>query len=102
MQYADVWHERAFTREEKLQLMLVAAAEPARFTNRVVSGGAMDNFKPRGFADTDWPGLDELFTFQSNGVVTYRDAFVYGTSHEQIGERIRNWLTLPEEQARRA
>ena len=42
----------------------------------------MDPLKPPGFAGTDWPGVTELLTFRSNGIVTYRDDFAYATTRE--------------------
>jgi hypothetical protein len=98
--YADVWQEQAFTRSEKLQLALVAAASP-HFRFREVDGSGMDRVKPAGFIGTDWPAIDELFTFRSNGIVTYRDAFVYATDRNLISTRIKTWLGLPDEQARK-
>ena len=97
--YADVWREGAFTRREKLALVEAAAADPLRLTYQAVAGHGMDRFKPFGFAGTDWPGIDQLFTFRFNGIVTYRDSFVYTTSPDVLRDRIRRWLALPPEAA---
>src|SRR5829696_8222943 len=59
----------------------------------------MDRLKPVGFAGTDWPGVHELFTFRSNGIVTYRDEFAYATRRETMASGIRRWLTLPPDQS---
>jgi predicted helicase len=98
--YADAWREGAFTRREKLDLALAAAEDPNRLNNGDVTGSGMARFKPVGFAGTDWPGLDELFTFRANGIVTYRDEFVYAPDREMLEARIQRWLSLPLEQAR--
>ncbi|MGH7065963.1 MAG: type ISP restriction/modification enzyme, partial [Stellaceae bacterium] len=97
--YADAWQEAAFTRTDKLKLASAAAADPSLLQYRRVPGRDMDPLKPPGFASTDWPGIDELLTFRSNGIVTYRDDFVYATTQMAIAERIENWLALPPEQA---
>ena len=100
VRYADVWAEGAFSREDKLQFARAAAVDSAIVHDRPVEGTGMDRLKPYGFSGTDWPGVEELFTFRSNGIVTYRDSFVYATTHEALRTRIQNWLTLPLEQAR--
>lgn len=102
VEYADAWAERAFTRAEKLRLVADAAAHPGRIAYRRVEGAGMDPLKPQGFAGTDWPGVDELLRFRSNGVVTYRDDFAYATTRAGLEGRIRRWLELPLEQAKRA
>jgi predicted helicase len=93
--YADIWTARVFTRSAKLDLAARAAAEPELLQYRSVSGRDMDPLKPPGFAETDWPGIDELLTFRSNGIVTYRDDFVYATSSEILANRVQAWLQLP-------
>jgi hypothetical protein len=93
--YSDVWTTRAFTRTAKLELASRAAAEPELLRYRPVPGSDMDPLKPPGFAETDWPGVDELLTFRSNGIVTYRDDFVYATAAETLANRIQAWLRLP-------
>ncbi len=94
VRYADVWARGAFRRRDKLALAARAAAEPDALTYREVPGTGMARFKPPGFAGRDWPSMNELFRFRSNGVVTYRDKFAYGFSEEQISLRIQRWLTL--------
>jgi predicted helicase len=91
--YADVWAESAFTREDKLELARAAAVNPTLLHYRAVEGTGMDRLKPFGFSGTDWPGINELFTFRSNGTVTYRDEFVYATTRGELRARIQNWLT---------
>ena len=49
----------------------------------------MAPLKPPGFEAYDWPGIDELFTFRSNGIVTYRDDFVYATTSKSLTRRIQ-------------
>jgi hypothetical protein len=100
VQYADAWRERAFTRREKLRLASEAAANSQVLQYRPVLGTDMDPLKPPGFAEADWPGVDEVLTFRSNGVVTYRDDFVYSTTYAALASRIQRWLHLPPEQAK--
>jgi predicted helicase len=101
VQYADAWREQAFTRSDKFSLAAAAATDPGRVTYRPVRGQDMDPLKPTGFADVDWPSVAELLTFQSNGIVTYRDEFVYATRREVLTGRIRQWLQLPDDRATR-
>ena len=100
VEYADAWAARAFTRAEKLRLATAAADDPAALAFRPVPGQDMDRLKPPGFVDTDWPGVDELLLFRSNGIVTYRDDFAYAPTREAIANRIQRWLTLPLDEAR--
>ena len=100
VEYADAWEVRAFTRAEKLRLAAAATDDPALLRCRPVPGGDMDPLKPPGFAGQDWPGVDELFRFRSNGIVTYRDDFSYAPTAAALAARIQRWLALPFEQAR--
>jgi predicted helicase len=97
--YTDAWLAGAFTRDQKFELATAAASDPALLQYRPVPGEDMDPLKPPGFVDTDWPGVDELLTFRSNGVVTYRDGFVYATTQEGLASRIQEWLELPPDAA---
>jgi predicted helicase len=97
--YADAWRERAFTRPDKLRLASAAAADPGTLRYRAVPGADMDPLKPPGFTGSGWPALNELLDFRSNGIVTYRDEFVYATTHSTISERIQRWLQRPPDQA---
>lgn len=99
--YADIWRAGGFTRAEKLRLMEDGADDRSAFEFTVVEGGDMARFKPRGFLYVDWPSVGELFTYRSNGIVTYRDDFAYATTAVGISDRIRQWLNLPASQAAR-
>ena len=102
VEYADVWAQGAFDRREKLALAVAASSDPARLNYRSVNGTGMDRLKPPGFDTTDWPGIPELFTYRSNGLVTYRDEFVYATSYQLLSERIEGWHQLSLASAREA
>jgi N-6 DNA Methylase len=80
--YADAWDSHGFSRCDKLRLAAAVAADPSRVQYRSVPGQGMDPLKPPGFPGTDWPNVAELLTLRSNGIVTYRDKFVYATSRE--------------------
>ena len=102
VEYADSWGAQAFTRREKLDFCSAAAADGAILPFTPVEGANMDPLKPAGFSQTDWPAVDELFTYASNGIVTYRDDFAYATRSETLSRRIVDWLALPHEQGREA
>ena len=97
--YADAWEVGAYARAEKLNLAEAAVDNPALLRYRPVPGGDMDPLKPPGFAGKDWPGVDALFGFRSNGIVTYRDDFSYATTTAALASRIQRWLALPMDQA---
>jgi len=99
VRYADVWAKRAFTRQDKLELALAAAVDSTLLHDHPVEGTGMDRLKPFGFSGTDWPGIQELFVYRSNGIVTYRDELVYATSRETLEARIVRWLGLPPREA---
>lgn len=101
VEYADLWAEGALTRRDKLDLAVAATADAERLHYRAVDGSGMDRLKPFGFAGTDWPGIEQLFTFRSNGIVTYRDAFAYATTRANLEARITRWLDLPPAEAAR-
>lgn len=94
VEYADVWREGAFDRAGKLDLARAAATDPGRLRYLPIEGAGMDRFTPTGFAGTGWPAIDEAFLFRSNGIVTYRDAFSYAVTREELRDRITRWHTL--------
>ena len=100
VEYADIWDANAFTAEDKHAWCQRAAEDPSLIRFRSVEGSDMDRLKPTGFTGQDWPALDELFIFASNGIVTYRDGFAYATRAETMSARIQRWLALPPRQAR--
>ena len=94
VEYADVWHEHMFSRADKLSFARTVATDPRRLNFLAVQGSGMEQMKPVGFSGTEWPSIDNLFAFRSNGIVTYRDAFSYAVSEEILRSRISRWLTL--------
>lgn len=100
--YADVWQEGAFTRKDKLALASAVTAGSHALTFQPVSGTGMGPLKPQGFAQDDWPGVHEVFTLRSNGIVTYRDGFAYATTEERLKERLAAWKKLPDPEAKKA
>lgn len=102
IEYSDVWIERAFTRLEKLALATEVLRNPERLQYQIVDGTRMDRLKPQGFMAFDWPSIADLFTFRSNGIVTYRDEFVYSTNRNALAQRLIDWFRLPLNQAREA
>lgn len=93
--YADVWQQDAFDRPAKLGLARLACEDPEALTFTETGGRDMAPLIPRGFDGVDWPSLERLFTFRSNGIVTYRDRFSYALSAESLGHRIEQWLNSP-------
>lgn len=93
--YADVWRERAFRRSEKLLLAETASTIRGSFRFEEVAGDGMSRFKPAGFLNYNWPSIAEVFSYKSNGIVTYRDPFVYATARDALSERILAWHELP-------
>ena len=93
VEYADVWREGAFSRLDKLNLANAAAADPQQFAYRPIEAAGMDRLTPAGFVGSDWPALDGIFDFRSNGIVTYRDRFVYATEANLLERRIITWQT---------
>jgi hypothetical protein len=104
VRYADIWDNGAYRRRDKLFALRAMAdgseADQPRW--RVLPQTGMTDLKPLGFAARDWPALDELFTFRSNGIVTYRDEFVYATRRAVLEQRIRDFLAMPQAEAARA
>jgi len=69
---------------------------------RALPQGGMADLKPLGFRDADWPSLREVFSFASNGVVTYRDDFAYATRREVLERRVKGFLAAAPEAAKKA
>lgn len=95
VEYADVWRHDAFDRPAKLGLARLACEDPETLTFTETGGRDMEPLIPRGFDGVDWPSLESLFTFRSNGIVTYRDRFAYALSAEGLHHRIEEWLGDP-------
>ncbi len=95
VEYADVWRHGAFNRSDKLALAKQAHDDPSLLTFTETSGRDMEPLFPRGFDGVDWPSLEDLFTFRSNGIVTYRDPLVYDPSADGLKHRIEEWLSHP-------
>lgn len=103
VEYADVWRHDAFDRAAKLDLAQQATTEPYLISFSETTGRDMEPLTPRGFEGTDWPSLDELFDFRSNGIVTYRDHFSYAPGRDQLLDRVARWLRTPlSDESRRA
>lgn len=94
VEYADVWQEGAFDRADKLQLANEAAVNRDRFAYRPIEGTDMDRLTPTGFVGRDWPALDCIFDFRSNGIVTYRDRFAYAVTANAVRNRLVRWHAL--------
>lgn len=91
VEYADVWREGVFSRTDKLTLANAVASNLKHLTYLPIKGEAMDRLTPTGFEGKTWPSLDQVFDFRSNGIVTYRDSFVYATEAELLERRILAW-----------
>ena len=92
--YADAWRHGSFSRRDKLDLSLRAANDPAALNFEPVAGTGMARFKPAGFLERDWPSVAEVFTYRSNGIVTYRDDFSYATTRQGMVDRMIAWRAL--------
>jgi hypothetical protein len=98
--YADTWRAGAFRRADKLAL-LDSARQGLALPWAPLPGARMDRLKPVGFAGRDWPALDQVFRFRSNGIVTYRDHFAYATTRAVLEDRIREFLRMPADEAKK-
>lgn len=95
--YSSVWDQRAFTRDEKLTLAS-RLANQFDLPEREVHRSGVAPLKPPGFEAHDWPGVQELFTFRSNGIVTYRDGFAYAVTRERLQGRLLDWFALEDDE----
>ena len=91
VEYADVWLEGAYTRADKLDLANAAAADGSVLSYRTITGTGMDRLTPTGFVRRDWPALDRMFRFRSNGIVTYRDPLAYAVASDVSKSRPVHW-----------
>lgn len=99
VEYADVWRAGATRRIEKLALAREISANSDRIEYMPVPGRGIEALIPPGFADHDWPTIDRLFLYRSNGICTSRDSFVYSTDAKILESRIRGFLNLPSDKA---
>ena len=99
VRYADIWDAGGFRRSEKLEVLRGAAAGSNSLVWRELPQDGMQNLKPLGFSELDWPGVDEVFRLKSNGIVTYRDDFAYATRQDVLAQRVQDFLTLDPVQA---
>lgn len=93
--YADAWCAARFNRRDKLAWAADMAADVDRLVFAPVHGTGMARFKPRGFREHDWPSVNELFRFRSNGIVTYRDPFSYAVTESKLRNRLVAWHAKP-------
>jgi predicted helicase len=99
VRYTDCWTSGAYRRSDKFGLLSAWAADRTSVPFQLVPGQGMDRLKPAGFAGRDWPALDEILTFRSNGIVTYRDDFSYAPTRLALEDRIRTLLRSSPDQA---
>lgn len=102
VRYADIWDNGAYRRRDKLRALRAMADGHEEPCWRTLPQGGMTDLKPLGFTAEDWPAVDEVFTFKSNGIVTYRDDFAYATRRAVLEGRIRDFLTMAPAEAARA
>jgi len=95
--YSSVWDQGAFTRDEKLTLAY-RLADQFDLPDREVRRAGMAPLKPPGFEEHDWPSVQELLTFRSNGIVTYRDDFIYAVTREKLQRRLLDWFALEDDE----
>jgi len=99
VQYIDCWSSGAYRQSHKLRLLKSWGADQTSVPFRSLPGKGMDRLKPVGFAERDWPALDEILVFRSNGIVTYRDDFSYSPTRLTLEHRIRSLLKAPPNEA---
>lgn len=102
VRYADCWTGGTYRRHDKLALLKAWTADRDAVPFRNVPGEGMDRLKPVGFAGREWPALNEIFRFRSNGIVTYRDHFSYAVTKPALENRIKTFLRMPPDRAAEA
>jgi hypothetical protein len=100
VEYADVWETGAFTASTKRRFAEEAARDPGLIATRPVPGTGLAPLKPPGFGETDWPSIAEIMSFRSNGIVTYRDEFIYATQQDTLLNRLNTWSASNEDAAK--
>jgi predicted helicase len=101
VRYADVWRHGAFKAQAKLALLDRAADAADVLSPCHIAATAVQDFTPRAFRELDWPALARCFAFSKSGSKSQRDALAYGFSPARLIQGIRNFLMLPQEDARR-
>ena len=98
--YTDCWKEGLFGRRGKLD-WLVGGAAAGRLPNEVeIDRGLLDDWRPPAFANGEWLSIREAFRFNVGGMQSKRDDFIYSTSSNLLSQRMLNFATLSDAEAR--
>ena len=97
--YLDAWADALYDRSAKLD-WLAGGIDTGTLPGAVpVHRSGLENFRPEGFAGTDWPSLRECFEFARSGLQTKRDGFIYDTVRDRLHSRIEYFLDADDETA---
>ena len=88
VRYADAWTHKAFTREDKQELLKRATVSPGALTFVSVERDPLDDFRPRPFEGRGWLSLWDCFLFRKSGIKTQRDSLVVGWKQKDVETRI--------------
>jgi hypothetical protein len=90
--YLDAWAEALYQRPAKLD-WLTGGMEQGRLPNAVpVHRTGLENFRPEGFAGTEWPSLRECFGFTKSGMKSGSDQTFVSTMRADIISKIQAFL----------
>jgi Type ISP C-terminal specificity domain/N-6 DNA Methylase len=90
--YRDVWDAKSFRRKDKLGWLSssVAKGDVGKWIH--VDRKALDDFRPKPFANGEWVGLNECFAFGGSGTESKRDHVVYAPTIAKLQFQIRGMI----------
>ena len=80
--YNDSWAHGLFGRRAKLDWLTAGAADGTLGGAVAVERGLLEDFRPAPFENGEWVSLRECFSFDSSGLQTKRDKFIYAVSQK--------------------
>ena len=95
VRYLDCWAEGIYTRSAKLAWLARGAGDGALPNAVPVVREPLADFRPRPFANGQWPSLRECFEFGHSGIESKRDSLVYGPSDAALTNCLQEFLAAP-------
>ena len=90
--YLDSWDEGHFSRQSKLQWLEGGAAAGMLPNTIPVARESLEDFRPRPFANGQWPSLPECFSYLKSGMKSGNDRVFVNTQRVELAHRVDEFL----------
>ena len=90
--YLDCWDEGHFSRQSKLRWLEGGAAAGVLPNTIDVAREPLEDFRPRPFANGEWPSLRECFVFLKSGMKSGNDPVFVNTQRIELVRKVDEFL----------